>query len=151
MDILPARAAALEISLVALPCTVAGDAMTDPLESPKLLDVDMDQFARMFALVATNWLGRFEIAQSTDAQTLEHAADGRRRYPGLLGDLLAGEALAPEKFICLVTMMGVGRRNRRGREGRSSKPVAPSSRKRPTHLPTARTETPIALATASAR
>jgi hypothetical protein len=42
------------------PCAVAGDAMADAVEATELLDVDVDQLAGMFALVATDRLGRLE-------------------------------------------------------------------------------------------
>ena len=42
----------------------AGDAMADAVELAELLDVDVDELARPFALVAARRLGRFEGAQS---------------------------------------------------------------------------------------
>ena len=52
MDVFPTDAAA-----VALAGAVAGDAMADLFEAAELLDVDVNEFARVFTLVAADWLG----------------------------------------------------------------------------------------------
>src|SRR4051794_3564797 len=52
VDELPSDAPAL-----ALTGSVACDAMADPVEAAELFDIDVDQFAGMFALVATNRRG----------------------------------------------------------------------------------------------
>ena len=54
VDELPAGAARLAL------LRIAGDAMADALEAAELLDVDVDQFAGMLALVAADRLGRLE-------------------------------------------------------------------------------------------
>src|SRR3954469_11313320 len=53
VDELPSDAPAF-----ALTGSIAGDAMADPVEAPELFDIDVDQFAGMLALVATNRRGR---------------------------------------------------------------------------------------------
>lgn len=53
MQVFPADAAT-----VALPFAVAGDAVTDLLETAKFFDVEANDLAGMFALVAANRLGR---------------------------------------------------------------------------------------------
>lgn len=68
---LPADAAARTLS-----GAVAGDAMPDALEAAEFLDVDVDQFARLVALVATHGLGRFEVAHAAQAVPVQHPADG---------------------------------------------------------------------------
>jgi hypothetical protein len=54
MQILPADAAAR-----ALPGAVAGDAMAHAFEAAELLDVDVDQLARLVALVSLDRHRRF--------------------------------------------------------------------------------------------
>src|SRR4051794_18972248 len=55
VDELPSDAPAL-----ALPRSVAGDAMADPVEAAELFDIDVDQFAGMLALVAAHRRRGFE-------------------------------------------------------------------------------------------
>src|ERR1700692_3757440 len=57
MNELPADATA-----VALTGAIAGDAVTDLVKTTELLDVDVDQLAGMFALIATHRLGRLQVA-----------------------------------------------------------------------------------------
>jgi hypothetical protein len=59
MDELPADAATLALAYV-----IPGDAMADALEPAELLDIDMDQFARMLSLVAAHRLGRQPMESS---------------------------------------------------------------------------------------
>src|SRR3954466_14746282 len=84
MDELPAGAAG-----PALPA-VGGDTVALTLEAAELLDVDVDELARLRALVAANRLGRLERRETVEAKPLEDAADGGGRDPGLNRDLLAG-------------------------------------------------------------
>ena len=65
---------------------------TDPAE---LLDIDMDELARILTLIAANRL-RLESAQFVQAQSTQNPADGGRRDAGLGRDLLAGPALAAQ-------------------------------------------------------
>jgi hypothetical protein len=60
------------------------------LELAELLDVDMDQFARVFALVAAYRLCWFEIAQPVPAQPPQDPTYRRRTDAEFGGDLLAG-------------------------------------------------------------
>jgi len=65
VDELPARAPCRSIAgaaSVALFGAVAGDAVTNAVAAPELLDVDMDPFAGVLTLVAAHGLGRIEIA-----------------------------------------------------------------------------------------
>jgi hypothetical protein len=55
MQVFPADAAT-----AALPFAVAGDAVTDLLETAKLFDIDVNDLAGMFALIAANRLGWFK-------------------------------------------------------------------------------------------
>jgi hypothetical protein len=45
-----------------LPGSISGDAMADLVELAELFDVDVDQLARPFALVAADRLGRLQGA-----------------------------------------------------------------------------------------
>ena len=74
----------------------AGDAMADCIEAAEFLDIDVDQFARPLPLVPPHRRGRFQIAQPTETQALQDAADGGRRDAELGGDRLAGPALPPQ-------------------------------------------------------
>ena len=111
MDELPADAAA-----VALAGAVAGDAMADPLELAELFDVDVDHLAGVLALVAAEWLGRFQGAQLVEAQALEHAADGGRRDADLAAISLPGMRWRRRLSMRSTTSGGVGWRSRCGRE-----------------------------------
>lgn len=66
MNELPAGAA-----IVALAYATPGDPMADALE-PELVDIDMDQFARMLSRVVAHRLGRLEIAQAVQAHPFRH-------------------------------------------------------------------------------
>ena len=46
---------------------VAGDAMADLVEAAELLDVEMDEFARMLALVAAHGFGGLESLEAARA------------------------------------------------------------------------------------
>lgn len=59
MDELPTQALA-DAAPVALSGAIAGDAMADALDAAELLDVDVDEFAGMLALVADDGRTGFE-------------------------------------------------------------------------------------------
>jgi hypothetical protein len=90
VDELPARAAGFPLP------SVAGDAVTDGLEAAELVDVEVDQLARLLPLVAAHRLGRLEGAEPAEAQALQDAAHGGRRDAELESDRLAGPALPPQ-------------------------------------------------------
>jgi hypothetical protein len=92
---------------VALTSPVTRDAMADPIEFTQLFDVDVDQFAGAFALIAAHGLGQFQCRQPVETQPPQNAADGCRRHTGLGGDLLAGVALPTQ---CLDSRACGGRR-----------------------------------------
>ena len=75
---------------------LAGDAVTDPLEAAELLDVDVDQATGLGVLVADERRRRLQIPHPAQSRSSEHSAHRRRRGRRLLGDLLAGPALAPK-------------------------------------------------------
>ena len=66
VDILPTHPAA-----VALSSTVACDAVADPIELAQFFDVDVDELARLVALIALRRLGRFERAEPIETQPEE--------------------------------------------------------------------------------
>lgn len=113
MDELPTAAARAGIA-----GALAGNAMTDALETTELLDVDMDHLAGMLALVASDRLGRFDISQSRQSSTLENAADGGGRDADLMGDVLAGPTLPPQRHDAL------GDQRSTASAGRPCRPVA---------------------------
>src|SRR3954469_10041489 len=93
VDELPPNAPAL-----ALTGSIAGDAMADPVEAAELLDIDVDQVAGMFALVAANRRGGFERLHAVEAEAPEDAADRGRRDADRGCDVLARPALAAQSF-----------------------------------------------------
>jgi len=48
---------------IARPTSIAGDPVADPIELAELFDVDVDQFAGTFALIAPDRLGRLQSSQ----------------------------------------------------------------------------------------
>src|SRR5512134_754895 len=80
----------------ALTGSIAGDAVPDPVEAAQLLDVDVDELARVLAFVASHWLGRFQGLEAVQAQAPQDPADRGRRDTDLPGDLIADPALAAQ-------------------------------------------------------
>jgi hypothetical protein len=109
------------------------DPMEDGADPAELLDIDMDEFARILTLVAANRLG-LQSAQLVQAQSTQNPTDSGRRAAGLGRDLLAGQALAAESLILSMTSSGVGWGSRRGRELWSSSPARPSMLYRVSHF-----------------
>src|SRR5882724_4330022 len=97
MDELPAEPFAPR-SPIALPSTVAGDAVANAIDPAELLDVDVDHLARMLALIAARWLARLQRSDPVEPEPLEDAADGRRRQPQFGSDLLASVALPAKRL-----------------------------------------------------
>src|SRR3954471_21966692 len=93
VDELPPDAPAL-----ALTGSIAGDAMADAVEAAELFDIDVDQVAGMFALVAANRRGGFERLHAVEAEAPEDAADRGRRDADCGRDVLARPALAAQGF-----------------------------------------------------
>jgi hypothetical protein len=103
---------------VALPPAVAGDAMADLIELAEFFDVDVDELARPFTLIATDRPSRLEGCEPIEAQAPQNAADGRRRDLRLQRDLPPGVALA--SMTAQVARV----------EERSRNPTTPSARNR---------------------
>src|ERR1041384_8505891 len=72
--------------------------MADPVEAAELFDIDVDEFAGMFALVAAHRGGGFKRLDAVEAEAPEDAADRSRRDTDCSSDLLARPALAAEGF-----------------------------------------------------
>ena len=68
MDELPADAFT-STSAITLAPAIAGDAMANTVDSAELFDIEMDQLARVLALVAAHRLGRFQGGQLVEPQT----------------------------------------------------------------------------------
>lgn len=97
VDVFPAGSFAASPQ-VALPGSIAGDAMAYTVELAELFDVDVDQLAGVFALIAPHRLGRFQVAPSIQAEPPQDTADGRWRDTDLGCDLLAGVALPAQRL-----------------------------------------------------
>src|SRR6516162_7684132 len=70
-----------------------GDAMSHRADPAELLNIEMDQLARVLALIAADRLGRLQRGESVQPEPMQDAADGCWRYPDLGCDLLARVAL----------------------------------------------------------
>lgn len=70
-------------------------------EATELLDVHMDHLAGMLALVAPDRFSRLDIAQPRQSSTLEDPADGGGRDADLMGDVVAGPTLPPQRHDAL--------------------------------------------------
>ena len=105
-----------------------GDAMSGALDSPELLDVDVQQIARRFMLVSLDRLGRIQIAELGQPGSCQHPPDRTlgdtqvSRDPGLrealsaqLGDRQRGAGAIDLGLIV-------------GREERSPNPASPAAR-----------------------
>jgi len=79
---------------VALARTIAGDAVADAVDPAELLDVDMDEFARMLALVADDRGLGLEGGEAVEADPAERQANRRARQAELAGNGGARAALA---------------------------------------------------------
>ena len=93
--ILPAD---LAMGAVALACSIAGDAMAEPIELAELLDVDVDQLTRVLALIAPDRFSRLQRGELVEAEPPQDPADSRRRDADLGGNLLAGVALPAQSL-----------------------------------------------------
>ncbi len=71
------------------------DPMADGADPAKLLDIDMDELARILTLIAANRL-QLQSAQLVQAQSTQNPADRGRRDAGVGRALLAGPALAAQ-------------------------------------------------------
>ncbi len=93
VDELPADAA-----MAALTGPIAGDAMADLVETPELLDVDMDELAGPVALVSPDRLGRLQGLQPVEAQAAKHPGHGRFRHAAFRRDLRTSPAFAAQRL-----------------------------------------------------
>lgn len=66
---------------------IAGDPVSNPVEAAELLDVDVQQLARLLALVALHRLGGTQIAQPGQTRSPQDAADRRLGHAQARGDL----------------------------------------------------------------
>src|SRR5215211_6948431 len=76
----------------------SSDAVPHGADAAELLDVDVDELARVVALVAPDRFGRLQGTELVQAEPTQDAADGRWRYASLGCDPLAGPALATQPF-----------------------------------------------------
>ena len=74
--------------------SIPSDAVANPLKTPKPLDVEVDQPARLLVLLPHNWRGRGQVVQPRQSGAAHHPADRGRRNPGLLRNVPTAEALA---------------------------------------------------------
>ena len=77
---------------------VAGDAATDSPETSDLLDVEVEEIAGSGMFIAHDGRSRFQIADATEVEAAQDAADRGATESGGLGDAQAGPALAAQTF-----------------------------------------------------
>jgi len=94
MDVLPTDAV-MSIDHARM---ASGDAVPDRADPAEFLDVEMDEFARVLALIAADRLSRLESTQPIDPQAFQDAADGGGGDAEFSGDRLAGQALTAQGF-----------------------------------------------------
>lgn len=128
---LPADAAA-----VALAGLVAADAVADTLETPELLDVDVNDLAWALALILTFRLGRLQIAYPVNPKR-------RRMRLTVAGDTSTSAAICLPVWRCrrkasmaVHLAGGVWLGDEWGLEERSCIPSTPSARNRLAHFAT---------------
>src|SRR6516162_9361046 len=94
MDVLPTDAqVAIDHSGLS-----AGDAMSHGADAAELLDVDVDELTRVFALIAPDRFSRLQGTQLIQADPTQNTTDSSWRDAGLGSDLLARPALAAQPF-----------------------------------------------------
>lgn len=93
MHTFPTTAAA-----VALPCAIAGDAVTGAIALSELLDIDMDEVAHFVVLGAVPRLHRRQGLELVQAQALEAAVDCGSETPVSLAGLPTDHAEAAQRY-----------------------------------------------------
>src|SRR5882757_3178288 len=93
VDELPADAAT-----VALAGPIAGDAVTDLVETTELFDIDVDHLAGSGPLITAHRLGRRQVAYPVQSQPPQDAADSGRRHADLGGNLHARVTLPAQSL-----------------------------------------------------
>ena len=66
--------------------------MTGPQNPSELLDVDMDQLARVATLIAIRWLRWLQSRAFAQSLAQQHRRDRRERHRQPLSDLRSGQA-----------------------------------------------------------
>jgi hypothetical protein len=64
--------------------------MTDAIDAPELLDVDVHELARTLTLIAIGGLKRLQPAALAEPDAQQHGRDGRERHLERLADLRRG-------------------------------------------------------------
>src|ERR1043165_5408238 len=70
-------------------------------KAPQLLNIEVEQIARGRMLIANQGNSRFQIAHAVQTETSENEAHGGPAEPCGLGNVVPGEALAPQLFDVL--------------------------------------------------
>ena len=83
---------------VALDGALAGHAVADAVDAAKLLDVDVDQLARLRALVADHRRAGTKGGHAAAAAVAQHLANNSDGAAEPACDNQAGRALAPQRF-----------------------------------------------------
>ena len=78
--------------------SLTGDAMSHGADATKLLDVEMNEFARLLPLIAADWFGRLQGTELIEPSPSQNAADGGGRDAEFAGDLLSSVALSAQSL-----------------------------------------------------
>ena len=70
-----------------------GDAMPHGANAAELLDVDVDELTRVFALIAPDWFSGLQGIQLIQTEPPQNTTDSRWREADLRSDLLTRPAL----------------------------------------------------------
>ncbi len=70
--------------------------MSGPLEAPELLDVQVDQLARMLAFIPARRLPRLQRLQPVEPCAAQDASHRRRRYPAQMSDMPTRQSLVAQ-------------------------------------------------------
>jgi hypothetical protein len=105
---------------VALTGAAAGEAMSRPVETGKLLDVEVQQLARARTLVALNDACRLKRCEPLKAKSPQLGGHGGQRHVVVLSNLRTTPALLARPENLSPIRRGVRRRLRCGREDRST-------------------------------
>ena len=148
MESLPAETLATAAT-AALAAPVAGDAVADAVDPAELLGIDVDQFAGLLPLVADDCHGRVESLEPAEPDPAQRLADRRDRPAEAARDRRPDNRWRRRTAISVSAAASSRNGQECGRDERSPKPAAPSTRKRSRHLRTVLPSTPNADATAA--
>lgn len=113
---------------------VTRHSVAGPLDAPEPLDVDVQQIAHGFVLVAQHGLARLQIRQPRQCGAGQHAADRGIGHAHLWTILACSKHLRRSSTISKAVPGEIAFGELFGRDDASSSPGRPSARQRSSHL-----------------